>query len=638
MALYQAIKLKLSDALTQLAQISGKLSGINQYRTALNALQTQYAEAESLSDKDLIDYAEQISEKLSALINYLDANQIDIESIRLALENTDQSLTCQETQDIDKAEQFNAFLTLNSHLFLSINTIIATLKRNIERIEKLNEVTTPESSTGPLTPRQFGAAGDGETDDTDALQNAINYCAVSGEILYLDGLAYLVSRPLICETEEEYKASGLKISGENASILIAENFERGEGKAVFDSLVYQEGELSENSHTRRRMEFSNIQILNPYEKVVAGIAASGMTGCSQIEDIRVDHCYHGVMFSGGWVMTIRRVYASYCTKIGLFLGAYKHLEYDYENDTISYGEKDYDLEIVNEGFYDSRGGYNAANAIIIEGCRCQRNQVGIAFHGGTNVQITENNCELNYHAEFQATYSVASCLIENNYFENTSGSQSFAAVGAQDCALKNGTFKNNWLLNVKMLLIGMDSSEITHNTLEGAHPDVFIGPWVRKNVSQWPARYDSTPITPTPEFIRDGEIDESLTLRHGGTFSSGLADCILLSPIQINDSGLTQTLHVTGGMHHYVLPETSISGKTILIDGVKKGSATIDGICGEEDFVDVLAFCGNAVAVTAQLGDCSRWYRFADGALSLETGEDCVVSASFIAKPHESDS
>lgn len=75
-----------------------------------------------------------------------------------------------------------------------INTILETQNTNIENLQ--NEQTTLSNrmaTFGFVTPEMFGAVGDGSTDDTEAIQNAIN----SGKSVLMWGKTYCISRKLL---------------------------------------------------------------------------------------------------------------------------------------------------------------------------------------------------------------------------------------------------------------------------------------------------------------------------------------------------------------------------------------------------------------------------------------------------------
>lgn len=65
-----------------------------------------------------------------------------------------------------------------------------------------------------LSARDAGATGDGKTDDTTALQNAIYYANAQGKILYLDHGDYLVSSTI-------YIPAGSQIVGETFSVILS---------------------------------------------------------------------------------------------------------------------------------------------------------------------------------------------------------------------------------------------------------------------------------------------------------------------------------------------------------------------------------------------------------------------------------
>src|SRR5262245_42456201 len=73
-------------------------------------------------------------------------------------------------------------------------------------------------TSGPVVSvSQFGAVGDGRTDDTAAIQSALNYIKVNGGTLNLEaGRTYMVSKALVITGADDFK-----IDGNGATIKMA---------------------------------------------------------------------------------------------------------------------------------------------------------------------------------------------------------------------------------------------------------------------------------------------------------------------------------------------------------------------------------------------------------------------------------
>lgn len=65
-----------------------------------------------------------------------------------------------------------------------------------------------------LSARSAGAKGDGRTDDTNALQTAINNAKSQGKVLFLDHGNYLVTKTI-------YIPNGSKITGESYPVIMS---------------------------------------------------------------------------------------------------------------------------------------------------------------------------------------------------------------------------------------------------------------------------------------------------------------------------------------------------------------------------------------------------------------------------------
>lgn len=77
---------------------------------------------------------------------------------------------------------------------------------------KPSYASTPAS--GFISARSAGAKGDGSTDDTNALQQAINNAQAQGKVLYVDHGDYVVTQTL-------YIPGGSKIVGESYSVILS---------------------------------------------------------------------------------------------------------------------------------------------------------------------------------------------------------------------------------------------------------------------------------------------------------------------------------------------------------------------------------------------------------------------------------
>lgn len=130
-----------------------------------------------------------------------------------------------------------------------------------------------------VTPQMFGAIGDGKTDDTEAIQNAIN----SGNNVYIPQGVYIVKNTLSISTSQQV------IKGEGFNSVIAYT-----GEQTDNYLIDISGENNTRHHlcdfvlnccnlcnglcvsTGNRQLFDNIKVYRPY-KVGVGVLSGGST-------------------------------------------------------------------------------------------------------------------------------------------------------------------------------------------------------------------------------------------------------------------------------------------------------------------------------------------------------------------------
>lgn len=80
----------------------------------------------------------------------------------------------------------------------------------------------------PINVKDYGAVGDGVTDDTTAIQNAINYAYNNGGKVYLPHGKYIITKPLVLTTkpistaqgEAYWDGNGIELCGENVAKTI----------------------------------------------------------------------------------------------------------------------------------------------------------------------------------------------------------------------------------------------------------------------------------------------------------------------------------------------------------------------------------------------------------------------------------
>lgn len=162
-------------------------------------------------------------------------------------------------------------------------------------------------------PEQFGAAGDGITDDTDAMQDALDAAAVSGGIVVLSKASYLISSSLL-------PASNITITGiGNSSVIISGTADlhiinttsTAPSNIVIDNFkIVAAGDISSNNascivmRNATNFKITRMYLSNTYED---GVYVYNST-CGLIEDIYCDDTRRqGIAVVDGSDITIRHI-------------------------------------------------------------------------------------------------------------------------------------------------------------------------------------------------------------------------------------------------------------------------------------------------------------------------------------------
>ena len=157
-----------------------------------------------------------------------------------------------------------------------VNALIQVNNETVDFIEeKVNEVITLNMGNNSITPIQFGAKGDGATDDTQAIKNAFNYAIENNKRIFFP------SGEFICN-EKLNIVSGLNVigCGVNSSIKYTGD----------DSLFeIQEGAIN--------------WIIKDL-KIIGNDKGCGIKGllCYEgiIDNCNIQHFQHGIYFTMGW--------------------------------------------------------------------------------------------------------------------------------------------------------------------------------------------------------------------------------------------------------------------------------------------------------------------------------------------------
>ena len=116
---------------------------------------------------------------------------------------------------------------------------------NVDKNKRLSVYIKNKTFESVVRVDDFGATGNGITDDTDAIQKAMDYCKKGSTLEFCGSKTYFISKPIICSTD------GITVEGNNATIKFY-NTENATGNSStvrrYGMLTFL-GKASENSRT-----------------------------------------------------------------------------------------------------------------------------------------------------------------------------------------------------------------------------------------------------------------------------------------------------------------------------------------------------------------------------------------------------
>jgi hypothetical protein len=376
--------------------------------------------------------------------------------------------------------------------------------------------------------KDFGAAGDGVTDDTAAIQTAVDYTyAIGGTLEFPDTGTYIVSQPIVVDPPSNaFRNIGITIVGKGATIKASSSFVTTNNKGIFESLVRKNGVNKVAS--RENVVFRGLKI-DGSGQFIAGFALSGFVRGSSVEYCQVTGCYNGIMVSGSWSFSIvHNKIKSNIANVGILLGA------------------DIDMTIVGTGYLDNgantagieQEGYELSpgntsiqcNEVLIARNFCGGCKHGIAVHFGNPINIISNTSELNTNTNLRIT-ALESGSVRSNYFEGGLG----IILGRDSGGIaQNISFEDNFLNAQNIIQRGFLESTFLRNNLFGGTARTSIGAFQRNygNISQIPNTAnlsDSSPLRPDYTFGRDNVYSTAGAnkVNHSGLLTTALDNCFL---------------------------------------------------------------------------------------------------------------
>lgn len=197
-------------------------------------------------------------------------------------------------------ELFNVELPGHVHNWLDAHPEVTTTLQDGEILwEKLHETLRHRTGNNHVTPQMFGAVGDGTADDTDAVQDAVDYAHNAGYVLYFPAGTYLVTRPITVPGNMEiYGLDAVVTKTNNTTVQV-------DGTAV--NCIFAVSGSKTYMH--------DLKLTGSISAGVAGIAFDNNVLMSSFNRITIAECYRAFNDVGGmWMCEFDRVHCITCEK------------------------------------------------------------------------------------------------------------------------------------------------------------------------------------------------------------------------------------------------------------------------------------------------------------------------------------
>ena len=189
------------------------------------------------------------------------------------------------------------------------------------QIEKYRaEVNYVTNSLNYVTPEQYGAKGDGVSDDSDALQNAIDASVVNGKMVLLACKSYRITKTI------NVTESNVRIVGTIPLGCIGGGFNQRIGSVILTSVVnsfafkcYSNDSGTESEKRRTSLFFENITFMGQTSNE-HGLYV-GYYNNLLVENCNFINLNNAVEFNKVWDSTFNNNYVMYNKGVGLTIGA-----------------------------------------------------------------------------------------------------------------------------------------------------------------------------------------------------------------------------------------------------------------------------------------------------------------------------
>jgi len=265
---------------------------------------------------------------------------------------------------------------------------------------------TMKAASAAVTPQMFGAVGDGKADDTEALQNMVDYAAQESKRIFLQSGTYLISKTIVCDFSESRMLEFIGC-GQKSRFVVADDFDGDKAFAFY---------VKPTNH--RNLDVGNFEVV--LTKSVSGIYFNEIGMSAVIHDIFIDGSWEdGDSETAYGIYTHTATVAEYRNNkiIGVASGMVFDVSHSVHIDKC-------DISFCKYGVVLS-GGSN----ISIMRCRIDENVVGVIQNSSDTI-ATE-------HRPYSFNGTFVGLTISDNRFE----SNSYASILL--IAYANGYLANN---------------------------------------------------------------------------------------------------------------------------------------------------------------------------------------------------
>jgi hypothetical protein len=295
--------------------------------------------------------------------------------------------------------------------------------------------------------KAFGAAGDGSTPDSDAIQSAIDYVeSKGGGIVFFPKGTYLLDKAI------KFTKKGIIFTGEGKNSMLMQ-----------DATMQETSFLTSLATEREDLYLDNVIIENlnfvGTEHDKKAIQISGFTESCVIRDCFFDSLATGIELYNSWSYSLERNNINDCTTAGMKLG--------YLDGTISENNS---ANIYANTIKSSKAAIDIAkgNGNYIHGNTFELNDRGLVLNDLSGVSIVHNNFKTNNIASvtlgsnsgFVRNY----LMLGNSFYETDASKAPVVFLGAYNGRIMSNNFDGNTTRPFKVE-VSM-SSRVYNNYLE----------------------------------------------------------------------------------------------------------------------------------------------------------------------------